>query len=272
MATCTGSVFDVPTFCLVTGASKGIGRGIAVALADTIGEGSIMVLVARSETGLQETKLLITSRRGGVEVRVYPSDLSDMISLRSQIECFFSDVIPANFQHAIVIHNAGSVGDVSKTLREFNEPVKLQSYFDFNVTSTICITSAFLTMFPKIDRLRRTVVNISSLCGIQPFNFHSLYCSSKAARDMLFKVLAAEEPDIRVVSYAPGPVNTDMRHEVEVALLTLGNTDMYTRLYTDLTAKGAVLTVEQTVGTLMKLLYEDSYDSGAHVDYYDVNK
>ena len=38
-----------------------------------------------------------------------------------------------------------------------------------------------------------TIINISSLCGIQPFPTLGHYCSVKAARDMLFKVLAAEE-------------------------------------------------------------------------------
>jgi len=47
-------------------------------------------------------------------------------------------------------------------------------------------------------------VNISSLCALQPFRSWALYCSGKAARDMMFRVLAAEEPDVRVLNYAPG--------------------------------------------------------------------
>lgn len=48
------------------------------------------------------------------------------------------------------------------------------------------------------------VVNISSLCALKPFKSWTLYCTGKAARDMMFKVLAVEEPDVRVLNYAPG--------------------------------------------------------------------
>lgn len=47
-------------------------------------------------------------------------------------------------------------------------------------------------------------MNVSSLCAMKPFKNWALYCSGKAARDMMFQVLALEEPDVRVLNYAPG--------------------------------------------------------------------
>ena len=47
-------------------------------------------------------------------------------------------------------------------------------------------------------------MNISSLCAVKPFKNWALYCSGKASRDMMFQVLALEEPDVRVLNYAPG--------------------------------------------------------------------
>ena len=55
------------------------------------------------------------------------------------------------------------------------------------------------------------VVNISSLAAVQPVKRWGLYCTGKAGRDMLFKVMAAEDPDIRVLNYAPGPLDTGMQ-------------------------------------------------------------
>lgn len=55
------------------------------------------------------------------------------------------------------------------------------------------------------------VINISSLCAVQPFKSWGLYCAGKAGRDMLFKVLAAEEPNVTVLNYAPGPLDNDMQ-------------------------------------------------------------
>ena len=58
---------------------------------------------------------------------------------------------------------------------------------------------------------RSTVINVSSLLGIQAWKSVGHYCSVKAAREMLFKVLALENPDnMRVLNYAPGPIDTEM--------------------------------------------------------------
>lgn len=58
------------------------------------------------------------------------------------------------------------------------------------------------------------IVNITSLCGIKPFETHGLYCIGKAAREMHFAVLAKEQaaaPKVRVLQYSPGPMDTGMQ-------------------------------------------------------------
>lgn len=73
-----------------------------------------------------------------------------------------------------------------------------------NVSSCLCLTASVLQAFPQRAGVQRTVVNVSSLCAQQPFSSWVLYCTGKAARDMMFRVLAAEEPELRVLNYAPG--------------------------------------------------------------------
>ncbi len=68
-----------------------------------------------------------------------------------------------------------------------------------------CTELVFLFPLPE-----RTVVNISSLMALRAQETWSLYCSGKAARDMFFRVVAAEEKGVTVLNYAPGPVLTDM--------------------------------------------------------------
>lgn len=84
------------------------------------------------------------------------------------------------------------------------DPAEMNSYWGLNLTSMLCLTSSILKAFPDSPGLHRTVVNISSLCAVQPFKGWTLYCAGKAAREMMFQVLAAEEPSVRVLSYAPG--------------------------------------------------------------------
>lgn len=98
----------------------------------------------------------------------------------------------------------GSLGDISKSFLDLTDPAEINTYFAFNITSALCLTTAALQAFGKRPGSSRTVVNISSLCALKPFKNWALYCSGKAARDMMFQVLALEEPDVRVLNYAPG--------------------------------------------------------------------
>uniref|UniRef100_A0A3B4F2U2 Sepiapterin reductase b n=1 Tax=Pundamilia nyererei TaxID=303518 RepID=A0A3B4F2U2_9CICH len=97
-----------------------------------------------------------------------------------------------------------SLGDVSRFAVSFSDLAEVDSYLSLNVSSAWCLTARVLQAFPQRPGLRRTVVNISSLCAIKPFPSWALYCTGKAARDMMFQVLALEEPDVRVLSYSPG--------------------------------------------------------------------
>lgn len=81
---------------------------------------------------------------------------------------------------------------------------EVDSYLSLNVSSSLCLTARVLQAFPQRPGLRRTVVNVTSLCAVQPFRSWVLYCTGKAAREMMFRVLAEEEPDLRVLNYAPG--------------------------------------------------------------------
>lgn len=93
---------------------------------------------------------------------------------------------------------------MSKGFVNLADAAEMNSYWALNLTSMLCLTSCILRAFPDSPGLSRTVVNISSLCALQPFKGWTLYCAGKAAREMMFKVLASEEPGVRVLSYAPG--------------------------------------------------------------------
>lgn len=106
---------------------------------------------------------------------------------------------------------------MSRFTTSFTDLAEVDAYLSLNVSSCWCLTARVLQVFPRRPDLRRTVVNISSLCALQPFRSWGLYCTSKAARDMMFKVLALEEPDVRVLSYSPGsrfsfPYNYTMKN------------------------------------------------------------
>ncbi|EHB18970.1 Sepiapterin reductase, partial [Heterocephalus glaber] len=172
---------------------------------------------------------------------------------------------PEGLQRLLLINNAGTLGDVSKGFLNLSDPTEVNSYWALNLTSTLCLTSGVLKAFPDSPGLSRTVVNISSLCALKPFKGWALYCAGKAARDMMFQVLATEEPSVRVLSYAPGPLDTDMQ---QLARETSMDPDLRRSLQ-ELKAKGQLVDCRMSAQKLLSLLQTDMFKSGAHVDFYD---
>ncbi|NXC27416.1 SPRE reductase, partial [Campylorhamphus procurvoides] len=160
----------------------------------------------------------------------------------------------------------GSLGDISKSFLDLTDPDDINAYFAFNVTSALSFTSSALQAFGDRPGSRRTVVNISSLCALKPFKNWALYCSGKAARDMMFQVLALEEPQIRVLNYAPGPLDTDMQL---LARTKTGDPEMR-QYFQSLQESGKLIDCTVSAQKLLKLLEEDTFQSGAHVDFYDI--
>ncbi|NXI36525.1 SPRE reductase, partial [Galbula dea] len=258
--------------CVVTGASRGFGRSLARLLAPRLGQGSLLLLLARSETALEE---LAAELRGtgtdtgigtGLRVECVAADLGCQQGLR-RASAALRELLPAGPPGCLLlVNNAGSLGDISKSFLDLTDPDEINSYFAFNITSALCLTSTALQAFGKQPGSCRTVVNISSLCALKPFKNWTLYCSGKASRDMMFRVLALEEPDVRVLNYAPGPLDTDMQL---LARTKTGDPEMC-QFFQSLKESGQLIDCIVSAQKLVKLLEEDTFCSGAHVDFYDI--
>lgn len=255
------------TFCLVTGASRGIGRACAVQVGKILKHSSTMVLVSRNEDDLNETKKCIGCIP--IHVRIFPLDLSvpnhdkyvDVIE--KALKAVKSS--PSDFDHAIIIHNAGSLGDISKTAVNLGDADSWKSYLDFNVSSMAVLNSAFFNIFTKEEVKRRTAINITSLCAIKPFKSFGQYCAGKAAREMYMRVLALEDPSIIVLNYSPGPVETDMID----TLIEESIDDELRATYIARRKEKSMLTAPQTVRRMIRILADEKFKSGDHIDYFD---
>uniref|UniRef100_G3UXX3 Sepiapterin reductase n=1 Tax=Mus musculus TaxID=10090 RepID=G3UXX3_MOUSE len=106
-------------------------------------------------------------------------------------------------------------------------------------------------------------LNVNDLA--EPYKGWGLYCAGKAARDMLYQVLAAEEPSVRVLSYAPGPLDNDMQ---QLARETSKDPELRSKLQ-KLKSDGALVDCGTSAQKLLGLLQKDTFQSGAHVDFYD---
>ncbi|XP_023309524.2 sepiapterin reductase [Lucilia cuprina] len=256
------------TYFLITGASRGIGKTMAIEVSKLLKADSVIVLIARNEDGLKKTKGSIESERSDLKVVTYSLDLS--VAKAEDFQKLLTDSLLKskekinNFERAFIIHNAGTVGDVSKKAIDVSDTKVWTQYFHTNVFSTISLNVEFFKMFAFVPKL---VVNISSKCGIEPFASMSFYCSGKAARNMYFGVLAAEEKDndTIVLNYAPGAIDTDMTVYVQDATISKELHDVFKSQRDTKT----MLTTEKTTAKFLSILKEQKFESGAHVDYWD---
>eukprot|EP00062_Callorhinchus_milii_P022303 gi/632979945/ref/XP_007906754.1/ PREDICTED: sepiapterin reductase [Callorhinchus milii] len=247
--------------CVITGASRGLGKELALQLAPSLTGASSLVLVARSGERLEEVRRAVLASQPSLRVLLVPADLSTGQGVGAALAA-----LPQHRpRRLLLLNNAGSLGDVSKFVVDFTSPAEITDYFSLNVTSFMCLSAGVLRAFPQKAGLTRTVVNISSLCAIKPFKSWSLYCMGKAAREMMCHVLAAEQPDLRVLSYAPGPLDTDMFLQARTETGDPEVREAAKSLY----AEGNVLTPQDSARKLVDILVRDQFESGAHVDFYD---
>ncbi|XP_077353412.1 sepiapterin reductase-like isoform X1 [Festucalex cinctus] len=191
--------------CIITGASRGFGRTVAKEMARLVKPRSVFIVVARSGDELRTLKAELAE--SDLEVRCVVVDLS-LTEAPEMVVRAAKEASSPDIEHLILVNNAASLGDVSRFTKSFTSMAEVNAYLSSNVSSALCLTASVLQAFPEQSGLRRCVINISSLCALKPFCSWVLYCTGKAAREMMFKVLAEEEPDLRVLNYAPGTRET----------------------------------------------------------------
>ncbi len=188
----------MPRRALVTGASRGIGRAIAHALAQS---GYDVALLSRSLDSLGPVQQELWAY--GVVAKAYAVDLAQMEGLQDRLAEVLADFGPLS----VVVNNAG----MAYTGELATMPLAdWQRVMDLNVTSVFQCIQAVLPTLRQVGG--GTIVNIASIAAKATFPDWGAYTVSKAAVVALSRVLAAEERahGIRVVTVSPGSVNTPL--------------------------------------------------------------
>jgi 3-oxoacyl-[acyl-carrier protein] reductase len=191
---------------LVTGASRGLGKAIALALA---AEGAAIAAVARSEEALKETLEAIRALGGVAEP--YALDVSDDVAVEATME-----KIIARFQHVdVLVNNAGVTRD-GLLMRMKTED--WDAVIDTNLKGAFHLTKPVGRLMVK-QRAGR-IINISSVIGLMGNAGQANYAASKAGLIGFSKSVAREfaSRGITCNVVCPGFIETDMTRSLSEEL------------------------------------------------------
>jgi NAD(P)-dependent dehydrogenase (short-subunit alcohol dehydrogenase family) len=185
---------------LITGASKGLGRAMAIALAK---EGANLALVSRDRAKLESVAAEARAAAEKCDARVFNADVSS----EGEVEKLRQEVAAAFPRVDILINNAGiniRKNIVDFTLEEWN------SVQNTNVTAVFLMCRAFIPMMKGAGYGR--ILNMTSIMSHVSMPMRTAYSTSKAALMGLTKALALELSlaGITVNGISPGPFATEM--------------------------------------------------------------
>ena len=189
---------------LVTGAGKGIGKAVALALA---AEGVNVGLIARTEKDLQAVAAEIKAT--GVNVAFATADISN----RAEVEAAVASVTAALGSIDILVNNAGT-GTFGKFLEL--EPELWEQQIKVNLFGTYYTIRAVLPQM--LEKQAGDIINISSTAGKNGAAVTSAYSASKFGVFGLGESLMQEvrKQNIRVTTLAPSTIVTDLAYSADL--------------------------------------------------------
>jgi len=189
---------------LVTGASRGLGRALGLALAR---RGRPVVLVAREAGPLEGVVAEI--RAWGGRAHGIAADVADKDAVTSLVGRAAALVGSID----LLVNNASTLGPVPLRLLLDTDCEDLERALQVNLVGPFRLAKALGG--PMVLRGRGTIVNISSDAAVEPYARWGAYGASKAALDHLGRIWAAElaGTGVRVLTVDPGEMNTRMHAE-----------------------------------------------------------
>ncbi|MFN2450087.1 MAG: glucose 1-dehydrogenase [Candidatus Baltobacteraceae bacterium] len=200
---CRRAVFEGKA-ALITGASRGIGRAIAVDLARN---GADVVLAGRDAAALEETVAAVLAARAGVRHLIVTGDVSD----QPAVEDFVAQTMAAFGRLDFAVANAGQSVD-ALLLRL--KPDVIDRMLSVNLKSAFYLCGAVAK--PMMKQRAGSIVLMSSIVGLMGNAGQAAYAASKAGLLGLTKSLAKElgSRNIRVNAVAPGLIETAMTQKM----------------------------------------------------------
>lgn len=184
---------------VITGASRGLGRATAHALA---ARGWHVIVDARGRARLEEVARdlpsdLVTAVPGDVTRPAHRNELAAAVAEHGQLD--------------LLVNNASRLGPSPQPALADYPLQELRAVYEANVEAPLALIQALLPHLGGTSGAR--IINVSSDAAVEAYPGWGGYGSAKAALDQLSAVLAAELPEIRVYAFDPGDMRTDLHQQ-----------------------------------------------------------
>lgn len=243
---------------ILTGASRGLGAALAEQL---LAPGTVMLCLSRS----RHPTLTDLASEAQVQLEEWPRDLANSAAVADEVEQWLRGFDANRFDQALLLNNAGVIPTVGPS--DGCTSAELSAALRVGLESTLLLTAAFLRA-TGAWRADRRVLNISSGLGRRAMAGSALYCAVKAGMDHFSRAVALDEAHrattrgsgnaARIVSLAPGVVDTDMQAQLRAADSAGFPGQAY---FAQQHASGLLVSAEETARRI--LAYLDRPDFGA---------
>ena len=188
-------------------------------------------------------------------------------NLKETIKTFtmlFEEILKQEVSSITLINNAGRLGTISN-LENINTE-DIAKTIQLNTTTPLILSSLFIKMSKDING-NKQIINISSGAAQTAYESWSVYCTSKAAIDMMTKTIAAEQNDkengVKCVSIYPGVVDTSMQTQIRN---TNESDFIHLQRFKELKETNQLFTPEFVAKTIFKIDIENTLKNGDIVD------
>ncbi len=184
---------------IITGGSRGLGKAFCKKYYENDYE---VFSIARTKSDLKN-------------ITQISCDLSKTTDVNAVFTNLFTEIAQKKVSKIVLINNAGTLGTIAPI--EKNNPESIAAAIQINVTAVLQITALFIKHTQSLNCLKK-IISISSGAAKNPYEGWSVYCSSKSAIDMMTKVIAKEQQNIKngvsVSAVYPGVVATQMQETI----------------------------------------------------------
>ena len=198
-------------FFIVTGASRGLGGAIAERLLEP--QHALLCISRHSAAGLAAQ----ASARGS-RLEQWNEDLAQPLKVAARLQAWLSGLAPASVGGATLINNAAMLTRIGSI--DACDDDELSASLRVSLEAPLLLTAAFLRA-TRDWTVPRRILNISSGLGRRAMAGTAPYCAAKAGMDHYSRAVALDEAGrkhgARIVSLAPGVIDTDMQVHLRAA-------------------------------------------------------